>query len=34
MGISKGEEVMLGNGKTNQMDGFTYLDSIIDKADG
>ena len=34
LGISEGEEIMLVNKKTDQMDRFTYIDSAISKDNG
>ena len=34
LGISEGEEVMLSHEKIDQLDSFTYLDSIIRKEGG
>ena len=34
LGISEDEKVMLGNEKIDQVDSFTYLDSIISKDGG
>jgi len=34
LGISEGEEVMLGKEKVNQVDSFTYIGSIISKDSG